>query len=217
MIGLAKTVSFTLLLAPVTAPAEVADGLEQALGIVGSARRAVEALPVLTGTEAFDVETFRLSLRELRGDTPYTAFLTAQDVVDLVSTAGTGSDQLMKFNIGWAALEVNWFFATLLGDSETAEGLEAQSAVLMSQNDWYYSNVTQGASVVFASIFRSRAEAGSLAMILRSSAAGVSIAAYLPDAIDPEGFIRQRMNAVYDRLTNAAEFLRDAGEAYSYY
>ena len=198
-------------------PAEVADGLEQALGIVGSARRAVEALPVLTGTEEFDVETFRQSLRELRGDTPYTAFLTAQDVVDLVSTAGTGSDQLMKFNIGWAALEVNWFFATLLGDSETAEGLEAQSAVLMSQNDWYYSNVTQAASVVFASLFRTRAEAGSLAMILRSSAAGVSIAAYLPDAIDPEGFIRQRMNAVYDRLTNAAEFLRDAGEAYSYY
>ena len=206
-----------LLLAPVAAQAEVAGGLEQALSVVGSARHAVEALPVLTGTEAFDVEAFRQRLAELRGDAPYSAFMTAQDVVDLVSTAGTGSDQMMKFNIGWAALEVNWLYATLSGDGETAKSLESQSAVLVSQLPWYYANVTQAATVVFASIFRTRAEAANLGMILRSTAADVGIAAYLPDAIDPEGFIRQRMNAVYDRLTNAADFLRDAGEAYSYY
>ena len=217
MIGTVRTASLTLLLGATLSGAEEADGLERALSIVGSARHAVEALPVLTGAEAFDVEIFRQRLRELRGEDPYTGFLTAQDVVDLVSTAGTGSDQLMKFNIGWAALEVNWFFATLLGDSETAESLDTHSAVLMSQNDWYYQNVTQAASVVFASLFRTRAEAGSLAMVLRTSATGVTIAAYLPDAIDPEGFVRQRMQAVFDRLTNAAEFLRDAGEAYSYY
>lgn len=204
-------------LAALLAGAEVSDGLEQALNIVGTARHAVEALPVLTGTEAFDVETFRQKLMELRGGNRYTAFLTAQDVVDLVSTAGTGTDQFMKFNIGWAALEINWLFATLLGDRTTAESLEGQSRVLMSQNSWYYTNVIQASSVVFASPFRTRAESGSLGMVLRSTAAEVGIAAYLPDAIDPEGFVRQRMQAVYDRLTNAADFLRDAGEAYSYY
>lgn len=217
MIGCLKTVPLTPLLATLLAATEAPVGLDQALKVVGSARHAVEALPVLTGTEAFDVETFRQNLRELRGETPYTSYLTAQDVVDLVSTSSTGSEQLMKFNIGWAALEVNWFYATLLGDDDMADSLAAQSAVLMSQNDWYFANVIQATSIVFASIFSTRSEAASLAMVLRSSAAGVSIAAYLPDAIDPEGFVRQRMQVVFDRLTNAAEFIRDAGEAYSYY
>ncbi len=217
MIASVRAVFVTLLLATASVAAEVPTGLDQALAVVGSARHAVEALPVLSGTEAFDVEAFRQSLRELRGETPYSAFLTAQDVVDLVSTSSTGSEQFMTFNVGWAALEVNWFYATLLGDREIADSISTQSAVLMSQNDWYFANVIQAGSVVFASIFRTRAEAGSLAMVLRSSAAGVSIAAYLPDAIDPEGFVRQRMQTVFDRLTNAAEFIRAAGEAYSYY
>ena len=214
----ARLLAIALLLAgPLLAAVEGPSGFAEARAITVAAGHVAEALPVLSGAETFDVEAFRTRLRELRGETPYSPFMTAQDVHAYVTTAVSGSDQFTRFNVGWASLEMNWFVATLLGDAETAEALEAETAILVGQDAWYYSNVIQSGSVVFSTVFRTLEEAASLSMVLRSTAAGIGLGAYLPDAIDPEGFVRQRMSALFDRLTNAAEFLRDAGEAYSIY
>ena len=195
--------------------AETSVSLNRAMEIVSSARNAVSSLPVLAGTEGFDVEAFRQTLRDLRGDTPYTAYLTAQNVVDLVGGASTAAEQLVAFDIGWAALEVNWFYATLLGNTDSATSLLAESRSLIGQQSWYFSNILEGSRVVFANYFP-KPEANGLAMALRRSAADINVAMYIPDAIDPEGFLRQRLRGVFNRLTNSADFIRDAGEAYTY-
>ena len=161
------------------------------------------------------MEAFRQTLRDLRGDTPYTAYLTAQNVVDLVGGASTAAEQLVAFDIGWAALEVNWFYATLLGNTDSATSLLAESRSLIGQQSWYLSNILEGSRVVFANYFP-KPEANGLAMALRRSAADINVAMYIPDAIDPEGFLRQRLRGVFNRLTNSADFIRDAGEAYTY-
>ena len=40
---------------------------------------------------------------------------------------------------------------------------------------------------------------------------------HIPDLVDPEGYLRQRMRATYLRLTNTADLIMAAGDAYSYY
>ena len=182
------------------------------------ARGAVSAMPVLSGTEGFDVAAFRQALRDSRGDVPYEAFLTARNVTDFVGRATTYSAQLASYDIGWAALEVNWVFAILLGDEEQAKSIQTESNWLLGQHALYLANVAdQPGYVVFASPLYQRNEASNLAMSIRRVAADVNIAAHIPNVIDPEGYVRQRLRSVFQRLTNTADFIRDAGEAYSYY
>ena len=198
--------------------AEVSDSTQRAMDVVGVARAAVSAMPVLTGAEEFDVDTFRQALKDSRGDVPYESFLTARSVTDFVSGATTYSAQLMSFDIGWAALELNWVYAILLGDGEQAKSIQTESNWLLGQHDLYLANVAEQPSyVVFASPLYQRNEASDLAMSIRRVAADVNIAAHIPNAIDPEGYVRQRLRSVFQRLTNTADFIRDAGEAYSYY
>ena len=198
--------------------AEIPDSTRSAMRVVGMARAAVSAMPVLTGAEGFDVAAFRQALRDSRGDTPYQAFLTARDVTDFVGGATTYSAQLASYEIGWAALEVNWVYAILLGDEEQARSIQTECNWLLGQHPLYLSNVAdQPSYVVFASPFYQRNEASNLALSIRRVAADVNIAAHIPNAIDPEGFVRQRLQSTFRRLTNSADFIRDAGEAYSYY
>ena len=187
------------------------------MDVIGSVRRAVAEIPVLTGSEDFNLEAFRQSLLDLRGGAPYSNFLTANDVTDLVATAGTYSGHLTYFDIGWAALEINWVYATLLGDADTAAAIQAESNWLLGQHPLYVANVTsQSGYTVFANLYP-RFEAGGLAMLLRQSAAQANLAAYIPEVADPEGNVRRRLQGVFDRLTNSADLIRDAAEAYSLY
>ena len=198
--------------------AEISESNRPAMEVVGVARASVSAMPVLSGAEGFDVDAFRQALRDLRGDVPYQAFLTARNVTDFVGGAGTYSAQLASYDIGWAALEVNWVYATLLGEEEQASTIQAESNWLLGQHDLYLSNViNQPSYVVFASPYYQRNEAGSLAMAIRRAAADINIAAHIPDSVDPEGYVRQRLRSLFTRLTNTAELIRDAGAAYSYY
>ena len=202
----------------VASAAELPDSAQSAMKVVRMARAAASAIPVLTGAEAFDVAAFREALRDSRGDVPYQAFLTARDVTDLVGGATTYSAQLASYDIGWAALEVNWVFAILLGDDEQARSIQTECNWLLGQHDLYLSNVAdQPSYVVFASPYYQRNEASNLSMSIRRVAADVNIAAHIPNAIDPEGYVRQRLRSVFHRLSNTADFIRDAGEAYSYY
>ena len=199
------------------AAAEIPASVSEATQVVGSVRSAVLAVPVLSGTAGFDVDEFREALRASRGEAPYTRYLTARDVTDLVATGNTYASQLAYFEIGWAALDVNWVFATLLGDAEAADAIQVETHWLVANHPLYIANVTgQGGYGVFAAFFP-RYEAAGLAMLLRQNAATASLEAYIPDAIDPEGYVRQRLRGVFDRLTNSAELIRDAGQAYSPY
>ena len=198
--------------------AEIPDSAHSAMKVVGMARAAVSEMPVLTGAAGFDVDVFRQALRDSRGDVPYQAFLTARNVTDFVGGATTYSAQLASYDIAWAALEVNWVYAILLGDEDQANSIQTESNWLLGQHDLYLSNVVdQPSYVVFASTLYQRNEASNLAMSIRRVAADVNIAAHIPNAIDPEGYVRQRLQSVFRRLTNTADFIRDAGEAYSYY
>ena len=212
------TILLGALLMPVAVPsAEIPESLRKALQVVGSVQEAVAQSPVLTGTEGFDLEAFRQLLRDIRGDTPYSDFLTAESVEAFAAGAGTYSGFLAYFDVGWAALEVNWAVATLLGEGETAATLAQESQQLLSRHPLYVANVTgQAPGQVFAAYFP-RYEASGLAMLLRQAAAQASLAAYLPDAADPEGHVRSRLRGLFDRLTNSADLIRDAGEAYSPY
>ena len=211
-IAIASSISLTALSAN-----DLPAAVNEAVRVVGAARSAVLAVPVLTGTEGFDVEAFREALRASRGETPYTRFQTALDVTDLVATGSTYASQLAYFEIGWAALDVNWVFATLLGETDVAESIQAETDWLVANHQLYIINMTgQGGYGVFAAFFP-RFEAANLAMLLRQNAATASLEAYIPEAIDPEGFVRQRLRGVFDRLTNSAEIIRDAGQAYAPY
>ena len=204
--------------AAVASGADISDSTRSAMEVVGSARATVSAIPVLSGTGGFDVDTFRQALRDTRGDVPYQAFPTALNITDFVGGATTYSGQLALYDIGWAALEVNWVYATLLGEEDQASSIQAESNWLLGQHDSYLFNVVnQPSYVVFASPFYQRNEAGSLSMAIRRAAADINIAAHIPNAVDPEGYVRQRLQSVFARLTNTADLIRDAAEAYSYY
>ncbi len=193
---------------------ELPTSVDDALRVVGSARNTVAEMPVLSGTEDFDPDTFRETLMEARGATPYESFTTAQAVVQIANEAGTTAAQLTTFSIGWAALEVNWVFATLLGDSEAAALLLKESNALINYQALYMANVEQGRAFVS---FYPKIEANNFALTLRRTASEMNLISLIPNAMDPEGFVRQRMQVVYNSLTNAAEFVHNAGEAFTFY
>lgn len=187
--------------------------LDDALAVVGSARRVLAEIPVLTGTEGFSTENFRNEILETRGATPYEAFVTANAVVEIANVSGSPLAQLTQFNAGWAALEVNWALATLLGDSAGAARLLGESNLLVNYQMVYMANVEGAGSAGLG--FYPKIEANSLAMTLRRIASEMNLIALIPNALDPEGFIRQRMEVARNRLGNTAEYIHYAGEAFT--
>ena len=123
--------------------AEKTAAVDDALAVIGSARRVMTELPVLSGTEGFSTETFRTAIMEARGATPYEAFVTANAVVEIANASGTIASNLATFNVGWAALEVNWAFAALLGDSAAAARLLEESNTLIGYQAAFMANVEQ--------------------------------------------------------------------------
>ena len=193
--------------------AGAAPTLDEAMRVVGSARATVAETALLTGTENFDIEAFRNVLREARGEIPYAGFDTATGIVQFANTGTTTVEQLVNFSIAWSALEVNWVFATLLGDTQASSRLFQESNLLTSFESQYMANVQQG-SAAFLS-FYTQNEANGFALTLRRAASDMNLIALIPDTMDPEGFIRQRLQVAFNRLTNAADFVHIAGEAFS--
>ncbi len=195
--------------------ADAAPTLDDATRMVGSARAAVAEIALLSGTENFSIDALRSTLRESRGEQPYTDFDSSAKIVEFANSGATTTAQLLNFSLAWAALEVNWVFATLLGDEEASSLLMGESNRLINHEIQYMSNVERGRGS-FNSVY-TRIEANRRALTLRRVASEMNLIAMIPDAMDPEGFIRQRMQVAYNRLTNAADFLVSAGEAFAVY
>lgn len=166
--------------------------------------------PVLTGAEMFSVENFRGFIRELGGNT--TGYQTAAQVfVDSNALAPTFGEagRGVGMMAGWAQLWKNWAFATILGDGRVAasylvEAYKVDTAMDGdNENDFFPSGYSdlEIQSLTLA-----------LSVQLRSAASDLGDdAALIPQSCDPEGYIRQRLQFVYDDLLSAAAAIRDAG------
>lgn len=199
------------------ASAELPGELEDVARIVASARRVDMALPVLTGTEGLDVDTVRQRYG-VHGQLAVPGYETAQGILDLIAGTSTGASRLTSLEIGLAALEYNWFVATLVGDQALSSRLSGEVLSLMAVYDTIADDlVTPTILTPFASVFYPRIEAGQLVMSLRRMAGSAIFRMHIPHIVDPEGYLRQRMNATYARLTNTADLIMDAAEAYSVY
>ncbi|MDE0262799.1 MAG: hypothetical protein OXJ37_10405 [Bryobacterales bacterium] len=184
---------------------------------VAGAHHVEIAAPVLTGTEGLDVDGVR-QLFGVSGELAIPGFETAQGVLDGIAGTSTGASRLTSLEIGLAALEYNWFVATLVGDQPRSSELAAEVRSLIAVYDTMADDVvTPTILPPFASAFYPRIEAGQLVMSLRRMAGSAIFRMHIPQVVDPEGYLRQRMNATYARLANTADLIMDAAEAYSLY
>ena len=184
---------------------------------VAGAHHVEIAAPVLTGTEGLDVDGVR-QLFGVSGELAIPGFETAQGVLDGIAGTSTGASRLTSLEIGLAALEYNWFVATLVGDQPLSSRLAAEIRSLVAVYDTIADDlVTPTILPPFASVFYPRIEAGQLVMSLRRMAGSAIFRMHIPQVVDPEGYLRQRMNATYARLTNTADLIMDGAEAYSLY
>ena len=190
---------------------------QRALQAVAEAPATDSELPILSGTEGFDVEAYRSRFGE-PGSVRFPEFQTAQAVVDGLAGASTGAARLASFEIGFATLEYNWFVATVAGDPELAKMLSAEIAALRQLHQTVIAVLVYPSDVSpFASLFYTRPEAGQLAMLLRRMASSAAFEQHLPRALDPEGYLGARMRAVHSRLTNSADLILAAAEAFAIY
>ena len=197
--------------------AELPAELQNVAKMVASAQRAQMAVPVLTGTESLDVETIRTQFG-VQGTIAIPGYETAQGILDSIAGTSTGASRLTALEIGLAALEYNWFVATLVGDQALSGNLAAEVRSLMAVYDTIADDIiTPTILTPFASVFYPRIEAAQLVMSLRRMANSAIFRMYIPQIVDPEGYLRQRMNATHDRLRNTADLIMDASVAYSYY
>ncbi len=196
-----------------TAAERIPAPFEQALKQV----TAIPRVPVLTGTEGFAVDRIREGFGD-SGEVPLSAFQTAEDVLNGLAPVSTGSGRLTSLEIGLAALEYNWLVTTLVGDQALASSLASEITRVSAVYDSILNDVVYPSALVpFASVYYTRQEAGQLAMSLRRMAGSAIFEMHIPDLVDPEGYLRQRMRATYLRLTNTADLIMAAGDAYSYY
>lgn len=197
--------------------AELPAELEDVARTVASAQRVDMDSPVLTGTEDLDVDTVRQRYG-VHGELAVPGYDTAQGILDLIAGTSTGASRLTSLEIGLAALEYNWFVATVVGDETLSAELAGEIRSLLAVYDTMADDLVSPTILTpFASVFYPRIEAGQLVMSLRRMAGSAIFRMHIPQVVDPEGYLRQRMNATYARLTNTADLIMDAAEAYSLY
>ena len=146
------------------------------------------------------------------------AYETVQGILDLIAGTSTGDSRLTLLEIGLAALEYNLFVATLVGDQPLSSELAGEIRSLMAVYDTIADDLVSPTILTpLASAFYPRIEAGQLVMSLRRMAGSAIFRMHIPQIVDPEGYLRQRMNATYARLTNTADLIMDAAEPCSLY
>lgn len=215
--GITKIVLSVALCVVTASSEELPAELQEVARTLASAQRVHMASPVLTGTEGLDVDAVRQRYG-VHGELALPGYETAQGILDAIAVTSTGASRLTSLEIGLAALEYNWFVATLVGDQPLSSRLSAEIRSLMAVYDTIAGDlVTPTILTPFASAFYPRIEAGQLVMSLRRMAGSAIFRMHIPQIVDPEGYLRQRMNATYARLTNTADLIMDAAEAYSLY
>lgn len=168
--------------------------------------------PALTGTEGLSLSVLRASLQG------YYGFQTAQDVEERVAvtraTARIGSPGALGPPegavrvTGWAYLMLNWARATLLGNIDAANGFlnEARKVKASFTEEWagleYWTGASATSKIPTEGFYRwSTVQYSyllSIATLLESEAVA------LPDAFDPEGYIRQTLQYASHEVTRAA-------------
>ena len=165
--------------------------------------------PVLTGSEMFSVDSFRAILETQ--DPSANGYQTAREVLIAANGVRAGPfgvvGETATHLIGWAQLWRNWALATMLGD-----GLKADQYLGDAYEIWEVMGSTNDSdpSSRYLSASDSAALSITLSGLLRSTAGGIGDdAAVIPQAVDPEGYVRQRLSFVYDHLLSGATALQD--------
>ena len=165
--------------------------------------------PALTGYGGLTLERFRNSI--LANGDPYFVNRTAEDVTmkaqDLGADFGGFASESTFLMMGWSQLWMNWAYATILGDQTKAAEFFAEALELELQNE----NLLEAESP-FGTVSRAEKDQISafLSVMLRIVAHDVgSEAVLMPDTVDPEGYIRQRLGFVRDELNSFAQAVRD--------
>lgn len=173
---------------------------------------------VLTGTEGFNIDGFRSALTANGG--PYNEHRTAQAVLQDIGSAGSiGVAGWMAYMaIGAVNLELNWAYATLLGDSIAADRFKSEASRL-SETDLPpgVGQISGPPSTydLFGTFSPSEAQvlARGLSLTLRGAAIIITgEAAGITDAIDPEGFVRQSLRSQREILVDVADSILDFAE-----
>ncbi|MDE0625926.1 MAG: hypothetical protein OXH99_05985 [Bryobacterales bacterium] len=109
--------------------------------------------------------------------------------------------------MGWSQLWRNWAFATILGDGQRAVGFLLEAHEINTAMD------REDSGELFApSISKQQINELTLflSLMLRSNARETGEdAAALPQVFDPEGYIRQRLQFVYEELVSGATAIRE--------
>ena len=146
---------------------------------------------------------------------PYYGHRTAESILETAREAssevgGTAAETVFSV-LGWAYLWINWSYAVILGHEQRARDYATEAAEL-KLDDSGDDELSFGTSSVSGAEEISVA----LSMALRAQACLVgSENALICDALDPEGYVRQRLQFVYDDMLNFAQIIRDLGHQQS--
>lgn len=169
--------------------------------------------PALTGTEGFSLSALRASLRAA----PYYSTLTAQDVQDRVdgrADGGEGQSKVVIEIVGWAILKLNWARATLLADIDAADRFEGEARKVASSVfrlrgadllEYWTGLRSADPKVPEGGFYRWASLQYGFIVQIASIVERESVA--LPDAFDPEGYVRQTLEHTSQELTRTADRL----------
>ncbi|MCY4585124.1 MAG: hypothetical protein OXB98_03710 [Bryobacterales bacterium] len=177
------------------------------------------APPVLTGAEAYTIEAFRESLR---GRHPVIEITTAQQVIDLLDMAEAAkgnlgvAGELEMVDLGRSLLTVNWVHAVILGRAEEADTLRGELDKLVS--------VDGKPRVTLAHFIEARNTSNTEAFgdfpnwtdqhshgyfALATAMNGWHRS--LPDSVDPQGYLRQRLQGLSERYMAVGNYFWSIG------
>ena len=175
-------------------------------------------LPLLTGTEGIDIHAFRSSVQ---AGNRYTEFTSFQEVLDELefSTAPLGESTTFQFVgavLGWANLKMNWARATLLGNRSDAtrflaeiqtaeEHLAAGGGLEYDETGATFPASWPGEVVQLTTFGMHFVVIGAADVLDYESA-------YLPDSLDPQGYIRQQLTYTARALHRVSDMVRTLGE-----
>ncbi len=164
--------------------------------------------PVLTGTEDFDLASFRADIPQHHP----LDIETAQQVRDLMKQAEDAqlgiAGKLVMLALGRVALRVNLVSATMLGDVDEVQRWGGALADLLDDEDLPRIDDLRGENsfTAYGDLFVwNRGEPHSI--MFTTAMAPTLIASAIPEAMDLEGLHRQLLTALADELTLQANVM----------
>lgn len=171
--------------------------------------------PVLTGSEYFDLALVRSRLEANHPTSPYT---TAQSVRDFSNESyqfqlGIAGRLLFR-EIGRTLLTLNWMNTVVLGRRDEALTLQAELQALREEDAETENLVSQLVTAIdngdelaaFGSFFSFDNDHSAAAFMTARYIS--SLPALLPDAADPEGFLRQTLQGARANLEDLGQVFR---------